>query len=408
MKDHIFVDGEEMVISASHAELPAAYSFLSSLGCESPQELERVGDQIYLASSTQAWRKRFIPFFANAESLWFALRNMEDEPEHYFIIGADEAVLTDLKKRFKFYFALRAMLKELCHHEGDELQPMKYVFFTSKESHLKKLEILYAMDLNAFTAIDVTDGDILKANTLMSAVKQVDDVHCDERKHVMREALVEFFKGEDGRVLQSLMSDISKFYEAYNERYKVYVSKFSVNKILSEIESERIGFLCKIQDAIMSQQTKAFAVPGGLVAVGAVLRFSKGFWDFTIILIGLTLTTWMITSLNRTVINHIDLLGDEFKKSTSKYDDVIVGVENVRAEIEVSRSRLDKSSAHARSKLVALTRISWLMLVVVTVMLLTRSDFYNGEAVKAVVKGFLNWIEGNWGAAIETTVSLLV
>jgi hypothetical protein len=408
MMDHIVVDGEEIVLTACYADLPAAYSFLASLGCESPEQLERVGDQIYLSSSTQVWRKRFIPFFSSAENLWFALRNMEDEPEHYFIIGADDAVLADLKRRFKFYFSLRSMLKELCHHEGDDLQPMKYVFFTSKESHLKKLEVMYAMDLNAFMAFELSDGDILNANALMAAVKQVDDVHCDERKHVMREALVEFFKEEDGRALQPLMSNIGKFYGAYNERYKVYVSKFSVNKILSEIENERIGFLCKIQDAIMSQQTKAFAVPGGLVAVGAVLRFSKGFWDFAIIFIGLTLTTWMITSLNKTVINHIELLGDEFKKSISKYDDIIVGVENVKAEIEVSRARLNTSSAHARSRLVGLTRISWLILIVVTIMLISRSGFYSGEAVKAILERFLDWLKANWETAMETTVSLFM
>jgi|GEM_PF-984574 len=404
MIEHIVVDGDEIILDASHGDPTTIKSFLVSLGCEDPDELEKIGSQIYLAGNTRAWRKRFIPFFVSPEKLWYALRDLEEEPEHYFVIGADEATATDLKKRLGFYFALRTMLKELCHHQGDEIQHMKYVYFTSKESHLKKLELLYAMDLNAFMSIAVSDDDLAKANILKSAVKQVDDVHCDERKHVMRETIVEFFKEEEGRSLQLLMSDLQKFYKAYNERYKIYVSKFSVNKILSEIESERIGFLCKIQDAIMSQQTKAFAVPGGLVAVGAILRFSKNFWDFTIIFIGLTLTTWMITSLNRTVINHIDLLKDEFKKSVSKYDDVVVGVEDVRNEIEVSKLRLETSSGQARAKLLVLTRVSWFMLVVVTVMLISRSDFYSGEAVQAALDGFMNWFKGNWIHAMENAV----
>jgi len=266
------------------------------------------------------------------------------------------------------------MLKGLCHHEGDDAQPMKYVFFSSKESYLTKLEIPYAMGIDDLLSIDIDDLAISRAETLKSAVHQDDDVHCDERKHVMREALVDFFKDEENRNFGFLMSGIKKFYKTYTERYKVYVSKFSVNKILSEIESERVSFLCKIQDAIMSQQTKAFAIPGGVVAVGAILRFSKNSWDFLIIFTGLLITTWMVSSLNRNVAGHIDLLREEFKKSVSKYDDVVVGIEDVKAEIERSRTKLDTSSIDAKKKLSSLTRISWMILALVTLLLVERSE----------------------------------
>lgn len=373
MLDKIYLDDGQIIFDADSVSPSDIHAYLGSVGCEHPEKLENIAGQIYLMTS-EAWKERYVPFFVSTDSLWHTLRAKDQEPEHYFVIGVGQQDMDALRNRLKLYFALRSMLKGLCHHEGDDAQPMKYVFFSSKESYLTKLEIPYAMGIDDFLSIDIDNLAISRAETLKSAVHQDDDVHCDERKHVMREALVDFFKDEENRNFSFLMSEIKKFYQTYTERYKVYVSKFSVNKILSEIESERVSFLCKIQDAIMSQQTKAFAIPGGVVAVGAILRFSKNSWDFLIIFTGLLITTWMVSSLNRNVTGHIDLLREEFKKSVSKYDDVVVGIEDVKAEIERSRTKLDTSSIDAKKKLSSLTRISWMILALVTLLLIERSE----------------------------------
>jgi hypothetical protein len=170
------------------------------------------------------------------------------------------------------------------------------------------------------------------------------------------------------------MFSLGKFYQGYTERYKVYVSKFSVNKILAGIESERVGFLCKVQDAIMAQQTKAFAIPGGVIAVGAILKSTTTGWDLFVVFVGLLISTWMIASLNNNVIGHIDLLGEEFEQSVSKYDDVVVGIDEIQEEINSSRSKLSNSSSAAKSRLRTLTRISWLILVLVSLVLFERAN----------------------------------
>lgn len=387
MLDKIYLDDGQIILDASSVSPSDIHTYLVSIGCKYPEKLESIAGQIYLMTS-EAWQGRYIPFFVSVDSLWHTLRAKDQEPEHYFVIGISSQDMDALRDRLKFYFALRSMLKGLCHHEGDDAQPMKYIFFSSKESYLTKLEIPYAMSIDDFLSINFDGLAISRAETLKSAAHQDDDVHCDERKHVMREALVEFFKDEESRNFGCLMSGVKDFYQAYSERYKVYVSKFSVNKILSEIENERVSFLCKIQDAIMSQQTKAFAIPGGVVAVGAILRFSKNSWDFLIIFTGLLITTWMISSLNKNVTKHIDLLGEEFKKSVSKYNDVIVGIEDVRAEIERSRVKLDTSSVDAKKKLSSLTRIAWMILVLVTLLLIERSERIISHDLDQAIKTF--------------------
>jgi hypothetical protein len=372
MLDRISLDDDQLVLNASSLDDAEINDFLIRHGCERPQLLERIGDQIYLLTS-EAWTDRYIPFFIDAESLWHAVRGKAIKPEHYHVIGMDPQEMVPFKLRMDVYFSLRSMLKSLCHHEGDDIQPMKYVFFSSKESFLTKLEVRYALSYSELMLIDVDEIGVKRAGTLESAVGQEDDVHCDERRHVMREALIEFFKDEGSRNIKFLMSALNKFYHGYTERYKVYVSKFSVNKILAGIESERLGFLCKIQDAIMAQQTKAFAIPGGVVAVGAILKSTNTGWDFFVIFVGLLISTWMIASLNRNVIGHIDLLGEEFEQSLSKYDDIVVGVDEVKEEIVRSRTKLSCSSSAAKFKLRTLTRVSWMVLILVSLVLFERA-----------------------------------
>jgi hypothetical protein len=372
MLDRISLDDDQLVLNAESLDDADINDFLTRHGCERPQILDRIGNHIFLLSS-EAWTDRYIPFFINAESLWHAVRAKATKPEHHYVIGMAPQEMASFKLRLDVYFSLRSMLKSLCHHEGDDTQPMKYVFFSSKESFLTKLEVRYALSYSELTSIEVDEVGAKRAKTLESTVGQ-DDVHCDERRHVMREALIEFFKDEDSRNINFLMSALSKFYQGYTERYKVYVSKFSVNKILAGIESERVGFLCKVQDAIMAQQTKAFAIPGGVVAVGAILKPTTTDWDFFVVFVGLLISTWMIASLNSNVIGHIDLLGEEFEQSVSKYDDVVVGIDEIKEEINRSRSKLSGSSSVAKSKLQTLTRISWLILVLVSLVLFERAN----------------------------------
>ena len=221
-------------------------------------------------------------------------------------------------------------------------------------------------------AIEVDDKGLKHAQTMHAAAMADEDVHCEERRHVMRETLTDFLKDEKDCNIRTIMASISPFYKKYNERYKVYVSKFSVNKILTEIESDCLTFLGKVQDAIIAQQTKAFAVPGGIVAVGAILKPATTAWDYLVILVGLIISTWMITSLNNNVISHINLLSDEFKRSTKKYDDIVVGVEDIQEQIEESRKKVLTSSELASSKLNGLTRVCWLILILVSLILLKR------------------------------------
>ncbi|MBI6852237.1 hypothetical protein YA0002_05620 [Pseudomonas cichorii] len=371
MFDRISQDDDQLILNAQSLDMGEVHAFLKAYGCHTPENLDLIGTDLYLWESS-VWDNGYVPFFASAEAMWHTIRTRSKRPEHVYIIDMDDDQQASVSRRLDLYFLLRDTLKTLCHSEGDERQPHKYIFFSSKESLLTKLEISYLMNCDELLAIDVSEKDLKDAQTMQSAVMADEDVHCEERRHVMRETLTDFLKDEKDCNIGLIMASVSKFYKKFNERYKVYASKFSVNKILTEIESDCVNFLGKVQEAIMAQQTKAFAVPGGIVAVGAILKPATTVWDYLVILVGLIISTWMIVSLNKNVISHINLLTEEFERSTKKYDDIVVGVEDIQEKIEESRKKLSASSKSAKSKLGVLTRVCCLIFILVSAILLKR------------------------------------
>lgn len=371
MLDRISLDEDQLIFDTQSLDMKDVHEFLKTFGCHSPENLDLIGRDLFLLESS-AWDEGYVPFFANAEAMWHTLRTRSKKPEHIHIIGMDEDQHASIFRLTELYFLIRETLKTLCHNNGDESQILKYVFYSSKESLLTKLEISYLITCDELMAINVDAKGIKHAKTMHAAVMADEDVHCEERRHVMREMLTDFLRDEKDCNIRVIMASISNFYKKYNERYKVYVSKFSVNKILTEIESDCVSFLGKVQDAIMAQQTKAFAVPGGIVAAGAILKPATTAWDYLVILVGLIISTWMITSLNYNVVTHIKLLADEFERSTKKYDDIVVGVEEIQEKIEDSRKKLSTSYKSAESKLNGLTRVCWLILILVSLILLKR------------------------------------
>lgn len=371
MFEKVFFDGDQLVLDVSGVQLADVYCFLKGVGCSEPERLERF-DNLLMLNSPVFWEDRFVPFYENIEDLWTALRPMPKEPAHYYLTNVSSGVMESVRVRVRYYFILRMILVELSHHS----EGMKYIFFSTKESHLVKFEISFALDSKQFESLVVDEAAFAKAVVLKDSVA-LPDVHCSERRHVMREALLDFLKDESTRNIMFLMRGILEFYTAYENRYRVYVSKFSVNKILSEIEVGRVAFLCKVQDAVLSQQAKAFAVPGAIVAVGAILKSFDSPLELFLVFIGMLFSTWMVASLNKSVEAQVYLLGDEFKQSFRKYDDIVTGVDDVKDEISRSACALESSLKQTRAKLNSLTFVSWFALVFVSFVILCRAGVFD-------------------------------
>lgn len=376
MINNIEHDGEQLLFKLQGSTTQEdAYTYLKEVGCIKPDILECEGSSILLQSNNDAWRDRFVPFSTSKDELWNRLRSQKKKPEHFYLIGDDNH--ENFKKRVEFFFSWKSVLEDLSYHEGGKESSHKFIYFLSKDSQLKKFEISYFLSCKELESILFSDEDMESISRLESSLLDKADVHAIERQHVMREALLEMLSGAEVISIKELMGRTAEFSKNYDSRYKIYVSKFSVNKTISEIESERINYLSKIQDSIMSQQGKAFAIPGVMIAIGALLRFAGNAWDFILVALGMLISTWMVTAQNKSTQKYLDFLWAQIKHSFKKYDDIIIGLEEIKTAINESDSLLKKSIKNAKKSLDALTTVSWAIFAVVCVIISIRSNLFD-------------------------------
>ena len=57
--------------------------------------------------------------------------------------------------------------------------------------------------------------------------------------------------------------------------YEIYTKRFSVNKILNELDEKNLEFTSKINEFISSNQTKALTIPGALIAAGGLVKANE-------------------------------------------------------------------------------------------------------------------------------------
>lgn len=117
-------------------------------------------------------------------------------------------------------------------------------------------------------------------------VLSIDDAQSPERISIMRAALLDVLEEDDNKSITSLINKSAKLYKRYNELLDLYTKKFSVNKILNELDQKNLEYTSKINEFVSSSQSKVFTIPGVLIAIGGLAKAS-GFLDSILIFIGL-------------------------------------------------------------------------------------------------------------------------
>ncbi|WP_350304891.1 hypothetical protein [Photorhabdus viridis] len=69
-------------------------------------------------------------------------------------------------------------------------------------------------------------------------VLSIDDAQSPERISIMKSALLDILNEDEQKNIVSILMKHAKFYKRYNELLDLYTKRFSVNKILSEIEQK--------------------------------------------------------------------------------------------------------------------------------------------------------------------------
>ncbi|WP_140215136.1 hypothetical protein [Pseudomonas oryzihabitans] len=292
------------------------------------------------------------PFYRNLSELWADIQKKQRIPENYFVMegnhysgGSSNKIL----KKFEFYVDWLKFINSLKDHGGEAQNP-RIILFIGTEKGAKKYEI-NPRDIT-YEVIQKTDISLEHHRALekLNGLISLDDAHQSERKDTLRTSLAEILEEEHSEsTAKWLITQTVKLKKKYQENYDVYLHKFSVNKLLAEIEEKSTDYIAKINDSVSSSQGKAFAIPGALIAIAALLK-SADLLSMILICFGLLSVSFLTIVANNIQCEAYNALSSQIKRSLNRYE-IIKNEQDVRVSAEAAKEELLNLIDKARRRL---------------------------------------------------------
>ncbi|WP_312941262.1 hypothetical protein [Stutzerimonas balearica] len=359
-----------IAVTGSTCDVDALFESLSLQGYKGPKETEHNGTKLWINKQAGNWTGIQCPIFTNLASLWTNFRERNDAPAAFYYVGESE--FPELRQKLDVYFRWKRTLKALADHEGAKGRPHSFIFFIDAEKGPTKFEINPLIGLDAFLEIEGNTENVNAISALEALLSIEEDIHSDERRRILRASLAElsdsaFIKND----FVKLANQSIEFRKKYKDLYELYARRFSVNKLLNEIDEKTTDYLAKVQDSIASSQTKAYALPGALIGVAALVK-SVSPLDFILVISGFCFIWYLTKVANDISREAYRIISEQIDKSFSRYQDLPdsnTGVKDAAAE---KKAVLDTLLKKANERLDAIDNLAIVMLVLGGLYLILR------------------------------------
>ncbi|HCF0614308.1 TPA: hypothetical protein ACQGT3_004443 [Pseudomonas aeruginosa] len=350
-------------IYGEEEELQEIYAGIISTGYKGEKLIENgeLGLCLSIELSPDRW-SIYPPFFPTQAELWQYILSNSKLPELYYVLqervysGQDpEHRSVGLTRYYLEWWKLLGLLKD---HVGSEGSDSTLVYFISTDKGAKKYEI-NPKKITLEELLSFSDENLSKdgLDQLYSALV-LEDRHQKERRDVLRTSLSELLEENHSESLMPwLMKQGRRLQKKYLENYDIYLHKFSVNKLLSEIEEKSTDYISKINDSISSSQTKAFAIPGAIIAIAALIKNTDTF-SLIFVCFGL-LSVWVLTVIaNKIHREAYETLEEQVRRSLKRYE-VMKDENEVRVVATASKNRLLSIIEKSKERLKFIDRLSF-------------------------------------------------
>lgn len=337
------------------------------LGYESEVEREESGEEIKFSLSNEGGKwseRRKLFFYATYEDFWAAFTNDANLDVYYYITENKSTNIpgftSSISEMVECYVTWRKVLELLVDHVGTRTSMSEFIYFIAGEKSAKKYQVNPVITFDEFSTGFGHELQVI-GRRLLEHLK-LDDAHQLERKSVMRTALADVLaEDHTGSPFVWIVSQGEKFFKKYREHYDNYTHRFSVNKLLAEIEEKNLEYTNKINDFITGSQTKAFALPGVLVGIAALVR-STGMAEMALICVGLIMVRSLTKTANDIYFDSFDNLLVQIKKGFEKYKKSEIA-EEVRDSASDTQSKIEGLISKAKDRLEYIDKIAYVMLI---------------------------------------------
>lgn len=326
-------------------------------------EVHAEADELAFSVSSGSLNKTST-IYPRLEDLWRKVLAEKQLPSEFLVVHEKIASTrhSDLIEKIKLYLKWKSVVTFLSVHD----MPRKAIWYLPDENGGKEVVITITESLSRVKEYQA-DPASLESAIKLESVLLLDDAQSSERVSILKKAISDF-TGHDSS-FENIISAGERVLNRYNDLLDLYTKRFTVDKILNEIESKNLEYTTKINDYISSSQSKAFTIPGALIAVGALVKIG-GFLEGALVLIGLYMIYFIAKTANDAQRESYENLERGLAESFERYHQFDEGTE-VRKAAKNTLSALNQKIKQAIERLDSIDTLGrWMVYCALIYMLL--------------------------------------
>ncbi|MFM9927214.1 hypothetical protein VLK31_29820 [Variovorax sp. H27-G14] len=215
------------------------------------------------------------------------------------------------------------------------------------------LLFIKAFDSKLWLTADYVAADLQLLPRLKDFAKQYfeDDHHKDQKRNIVRAALLEVFKNKPSVRFAELLFSFIDFADRVRSSYTLYTQGFSFEKLRSEVDKQNREDTLRLNKTFSDIQNQLLALPAALLAAGAAIKGNS--WSTNLpVLLGVGIFMWVIRQLVANQQSSIDAIAGEIelrrKKLADQPSEISEGVLGLFQELEARVRRQKRVLAQIR------------------------------------------------------------
>lgn len=297
--------------------------YLNGIGYEFDSYRTIRGNKVELSLTAVNWNEK-CPFFETWQKVFDEVDTSSILPSFYYVLedktsNFDEHINA---KKLQVFCKVRELLAQLSDHcepsSGSAKGSRKLIYIVELENSISKHEFQPSIAWSELSKANNIENSLPLAKKLLKAIN-VGDSQDIERKNVLRSAFSELISGcvDQNEIFSTIIRSLAELDRKYDAHHELFVKRFSVNKVLLEINEQDLKYTSKINEIVSSAQNKALTIPGALIAIGAIMKIDHPA-DAIAVGVGLVVTTIIVhrsLGVHEATVEHIsNQVNSDFKR----------------------------------------------------------------------------------------------
>ena len=256
------------------------------------------------------------PIYNSWDELFSRVERTSKLPADYYILETGDSSFDDtqMKRALELFCSLRQLLASLADQcdpptDGCVKGARKLFYIIEIDDGIAKYDFQPTLTWEELKGISTENEQLSQVENLRKLIS-LGDSQDSERRSVMRSAFHEIISKchTHSEIFKIILGSVENFHKRYEEHYDLFVRRFSINKVLHEINDKDLTYTSKINEILSSAQNKALTIPGALIVIGAVMKIDQ-MVDGLAIAIAMIITTVIVhrsLSVHQSTFEHIE------------------------------------------------------------------------------------------------------